>query len=310
MALGTNPKEAGRLASKLKLEKWTDAYTTQGRRKQMTFHFINWKQVIHLIKYKIHMVSKRLEAMGSIQTSQFKCPFCEVCYSLLEVSAFEMNDEGFVCPVCSSLLTDMTLKSSATATTDKYSLFMSQIRPIVDLLRKTDDMTLPEVDIGDLERIYQSTLLEHQANARSAAAATTSSINGQMSGNTQKSSDSLDADISTLQPNDIVVEIVKSPSRFDFDPYSNHLASVNAFGAQQQDEKEEDSSRPSKRARVHESEEMQNEEEEDDEFVDVNDVNLVTVNGEYIPVHLITDEQKVIMTPEEFERYQAILSGQ
>ncbi|KAJ3088231.1 hypothetical protein HK102_009241, partial [Quaeritorhiza haematococci] len=156
-AMKTQTKELHKLCGKLKTEGLVKIDTRheeikregqeKGRKIPRSFYHIDYKQFVDVVKWKIYKISKTLEkeASSNAASYQYKCPLCSKQFSMLEVNSLEMSEEGFKCDVCSTLLRDdMEGDDGSRGSSEKFTKFINESRPIVELLKQTDNLIIPE----------------------------------------------------------------------------------------------------------------------------------------------------------------------
>ncbi|KAJ3395862.1 hypothetical protein HDU92_004708 [Lobulomyces angularis] len=113
-----------------------------------SYYYIDYKQFIDIVKWKIHKISKliELEVLDHPQSFSYLCPVCRKNFKMLEITHLVNDLEGFKCDVCDNYL--QQAKENVAANSDKYSKFMSETSPILNLLKETDDLIIPEFEFG------------------------------------------------------------------------------------------------------------------------------------------------------------------
>ena len=108
-----------------------------------SYYYIDYKIFIDMVKWRIHCITKKIDKDVSMFRVAFsyKCPACLKQYQMLEVNSLKINQDGFQCDLCNSLLIE---DNGTNATSTTYIKFMQQIQPIVELLKTTDSLILPE----------------------------------------------------------------------------------------------------------------------------------------------------------------------
>lgn len=117
---------------------------------------MHFTETIDAIKWKVHSIETKLkEQMGAdAQGSGYVCTVCGTKYSSLDVaSLYNPMSNGFVCDVCGGEVAVDTAAAANQVNQEKLGALMSQIKPIIDALRKIDDIHVPE-------NTFQSSLAE------------------------------------------------------------------------------------------------------------------------------------------------------
>jgi transcription initiation factor TFIIE subunit alpha len=123
------------------------------RKVSKSYYFLDYKQFIDVVKWKMHKINKmylffylikRIESSVSEQALHYsyKCPVCEKTYQGLDVIRLVMTADGFQCDLCESLIQEA--ERSEQASSASYIKFMEETQPLLDLLKKTDTLILPE----------------------------------------------------------------------------------------------------------------------------------------------------------------------
>ncbi|XP_033017105.1 general transcription factor IIE subunit 1-like isoform X2 [Lacerta agilis] len=117
-----------------------------GKSARHTYYYINYKVLVHVAKYKLDHMRRKIEAdeQRSTTRSSFKCPACSNAYTDLEVNQlFDAFTGTFRCTYCN---TEVEEDVSALPRRDAQTLlakFNQQTEPIFELLRETEDIVLP-----------------------------------------------------------------------------------------------------------------------------------------------------------------------
>nr|XP_028600849.1 general transcription factor IIE subunit 1-like [Podarcis muralis] len=117
-----------------------------GKSARHNYYYINYKVLVHVAKYKLDHMRRKIEAdeQRSTTRSSFKCPACSNAYTDLEVNQlFDAFTGTFRCTYCN---TEVEEDVSALPRRDAQTLlakFNQQTEPIFELLRETEDIVLP-----------------------------------------------------------------------------------------------------------------------------------------------------------------------
>lgn len=148
-------KEIRQICAKLKDDKLLKDHTqreqqenTYGYNKnyQKTYYYIHYTVTIDAIKWKVHSMNKKAEeALGKKSQPQgYVCPLCTKKFTTLEAVTNVQMDGTFTCDVCSTVIVEDTTSDESRVHQDRLEKLMQQIKPIIDELRKIDDMQVAE----------------------------------------------------------------------------------------------------------------------------------------------------------------------
>lgn len=115
--------------------------------RQKTFYYIHYREAIDAIKWKVHATVTKIKAdMGSDAHPQgYVCPMCRRRYNPLEVISSQSPDGmNFVCDDCGNILIEDDTSEESKANQERLRRLMDQLNPIINSLRKIDDIIVPE----------------------------------------------------------------------------------------------------------------------------------------------------------------------
>ncbi|KAH3669488.1 hypothetical protein OGAPHI_001609 [Ogataea philodendri] len=119
----------------------------QYRMMAKTYFFIRWIDAIDAIKWKIHFLVKMVkDEVDQLSDPQgYMCPSCRTKYSLLDASSLLSDDKtSFECSVCGDKLIEDDSGLEAQKGQEKLERLMSQIEPIIESLKKIDNMKIED----------------------------------------------------------------------------------------------------------------------------------------------------------------------
>ncbi|EDV20553.1 uncharacterized protein TRIADDRAFT_14507, partial [Trichoplax adhaerens] len=124
--------------------------TADGRTSRYTFHYINFKVLINVIKYKLDHIRKRIQNEESFSRNRpsFYCPFCNNRYEDTDVGQLlDPIEQKLLCSYCSTPVEEDTSEIEASKVrTSSLVSFNEQHRPIFDILKSADNINLaPEI---------------------------------------------------------------------------------------------------------------------------------------------------------------------
>ncbi|KAJ2777565.1 hypothetical protein H4R18_005087 [Coemansia javaensis] len=136
-----------------------EATLYQKRGKQRYF-YIDYKHFVDVVKWRMFRLQEqvRMKMDKEQQNLGYDCPGCERRFTVLDVVPLEDPvTHLFKCDYCSQVLVDHTSPELAQKSQKEFSRVMEQFKTIIDLLRKTDSITLPaprplsEVPVPDID---------------------------------------------------------------------------------------------------------------------------------------------------------------
>lgn len=155
------------LQGRLKMETGAD-----GKAAKVTYYFINYKQFVNVVKYKLDLMRKRMETTERDATSRasFKCVNCQKTFTDLEADQlFDFMTKEFRCTFCGSLVEE---DASALPQKDSRLLlakFNDQLEPLYELLRAVENIKLSpeclEPEPIDIDTIRGTNKAQNRNNA-------------------------------------------------------------------------------------------------------------------------------------------------
>lgn len=148
-------KEIRQICAKMKEDKLLKDHTqreqqenTYGYNKnfQKTYYYIHFTVTIDAIKWKVHSMNRQAEeALGKKSQPQgYVCPLCTKKFTTMEAVTNAQMDGTFTCDVCSTVIVEDTSSDESRVHQERLERLMQQIKPIIDELRKIDDMQVAE----------------------------------------------------------------------------------------------------------------------------------------------------------------------
>lgn len=145
-------KEIQKICGKLKDDRLIKSEPKQeprkdGRMGTKQYHYIDYKLFVDAVKWKIHQMEMKINEKreSELQNKGYKCPNCETKYTALDVlTLVDRSTNLFMCGYCNTELEQDTNEESENAGQELYSKLMLQCRPILDLLKMTDKLVIPD----------------------------------------------------------------------------------------------------------------------------------------------------------------------
>ncbi|CAG8773919.1 5166_t:CDS:2, partial [Acaulospora morrowiae] len=148
--VGLSVKEIHRLCGTLKEARLirefarTEPKKAEQRAISRTYYYIDWQQVVNVIKWKIfrirEMVHERMR--NELENKGYLCPGCKKTFAPLEIrNLIDMTRGGaFVCDLCHTELIHNDNAENVKGTEKLHGRFMEQSQPLIDLLKAIDKL--------------------------------------------------------------------------------------------------------------------------------------------------------------------------
>lgn len=110
------------------------------------YYYIDYPKTVNVIKWKVFKVQGTIDSKVTKKSTQipYKCIGCGKVYSALDMLSLQFSED--LIPLCdidgAELEVDKT--SNTTSTNTQYIQFMHETKPILDLLKETDRLIIPE----------------------------------------------------------------------------------------------------------------------------------------------------------------------
>ncbi|KAK9461053.1 TFIIE alpha subunit-domain-containing protein [Lipomyces oligophaga] len=153
--VGIQKKELHSLCARLRddclLKVHTRSEPREGQQRpiQRTYYFVQYREAVDAVKWRIHKLGETYneQMRNDIDTQGYACPLCKRRYNAMEVLPLQAADlSGFQCMDCGTILQDDDESDELRISQDRLSRLMSQIRRIIDTLKKIDDSFIPDND--------------------------------------------------------------------------------------------------------------------------------------------------------------------
>ncbi|KAJ1667242.1 hypothetical protein IW140_001696 [Coemansia sp. RSA 1813] len=116
------------------------------RKTAQIYFYIDYKQFVDVVKWRMWMLREMVteKIRKEQQNLGYDCPRCGRRYNSMDVLSLSDEMDGvFRCDYCGSELIDNMSSELSHKAQKELSDFMDQFKTIIDLLRKTDTITLP-----------------------------------------------------------------------------------------------------------------------------------------------------------------------
>ncbi|KAK9679469.1 hypothetical protein K7432_016253 [Basidiobolus ranarum] len=118
-----------------------------------TYYYIDYKQLVDVVKWKMYKMRElvRTKMRSELDNKGYVCPMCGKTYSALEVqSLMDMTTFLFHCEICSNELRENDNADNVKTSEEFHSRLMEQSKPIIELLKLTDDLVMPAFSLEGL----------------------------------------------------------------------------------------------------------------------------------------------------------------
>ncbi|KAJ8100526.1 TFIIE alpha subunit-domain-containing protein [Lipomyces tetrasporus] len=167
--VGIQKKELHKLCAKLRDDRLLKIHTRsepkegQQRPVHRTYYYIHYREAVDAIKWRIHKLGETFndKMRNDVDRQGYACPLCKRRYSAIDVLPLQAPDlSGFVCEDCGSILQDDDDSDELRISQERLARLMSQIRRIIDTLKKIDDTFIPDNDFDMSLKVAMPTSIE------------------------------------------------------------------------------------------------------------------------------------------------------
>ncbi|CAG8607776.1 20089_t:CDS:2 [Dentiscutata erythropus] len=158
--VGLTVKEIHKLCGTLKEARLIKTFTKAEPKKAeqraipRTFYYIDWQQVVNVIKWKIYRIREMVgDRMRNEQENKgYLCTGCKKTFAPLEIrNLFDTVRSTLVCDLCHTELIHNDNAENVKDTEKLHGRFMEQSQPIIDLLKFADKLVIPVSSIDKLQ---------------------------------------------------------------------------------------------------------------------------------------------------------------
>ncbi|KAF0495225.1 Transcription initiation factor TFIIE subunit alpha [Gigaspora margarita] len=158
--VGLTVKEIHKLCGTLKEARLIKTFTKAEPKKAeqraipRTFYYIDWQQVVNVIKWKIYRIREMVgDRMRNEQENKgYLCTGCKKTFAPLEIrNLFDTVRSTLVCDLCHTELIHNDNAENVKDTEKLHGRFMEQSQPIIDLLKVVDKLVIPVSSIDKLQ---------------------------------------------------------------------------------------------------------------------------------------------------------------
>lgn len=152
---GIQQKDIRKLLAKLRDDRLVSVQSRQevkvGNQRPIhrDYYFINFHSTVDAIKYRIFSLTNKVKDLytPSEEKKDYYCPRCKAKWTQLEVLD-KVFEGGFLCHRCDGVLERDEVSAADRAGHEKQSRLMSQIDPLLELLKRIDSEEVPPNDFA------------------------------------------------------------------------------------------------------------------------------------------------------------------
>ncbi|RPB24171.1 hypothetical protein L211DRAFT_857432 [Terfezia boudieri ATCC MYA-4762] len=158
--LGLQTKDLHKLCGKLKEDRMLHVHTrletkeNQQRPVNRTYYYVDFRATIDAVKYRMHKVVKDVERKMNkdADAKGYVCPRCNKQFGPLDIVTLIATPLGFECDRCTTELVDDDDSAEVKSSQERLGRLMDQLKPVIDLLKKIDDVVVPQNEFDDAIR--------------------------------------------------------------------------------------------------------------------------------------------------------------
>ncbi|KNC97721.1 transcription factor TFIIE subunit TFA1 [Spizellomyces punctatus DAOM BR117] len=109
------------------------------RKINRSYYYIDYKHFVDVVKWKIYKIGKMIEKEVQMQMANmpYKCPVCNKEFSALDFAMLDKTANMVpLCDVCRVEIQQGSAGLDSTGVSEKYTKFMNESQPIVELLKQ------------------------------------------------------------------------------------------------------------------------------------------------------------------------------
>lgn len=117
----------------------------KGERSSAHLHwFVDYKNAVDCIKYRLHQISKRLneEKDRELQVQMYECKQCRYKYSALDAAMLAIG--GWRCDRCLGEVEEVEAAASASQTVNLAKTMWAQLKPITEAMKRVEAHPIPK----------------------------------------------------------------------------------------------------------------------------------------------------------------------
>jgi len=154
--VGMPSKDVQKLIAKLEADKLVKVHRRneiqrEGQRPMNKgYCYIDYSSFCNVVKWRITKMRSQIDdkLRNELDNQGYVCPFCHTYYAPLDVAHLQ-NPSGtaFLCENCRHELIDNENAESVQGSKDRLQRFMAQTRWIIEDLQRTDEITIPQLNV-------------------------------------------------------------------------------------------------------------------------------------------------------------------
>ncbi|KAJ3189128.1 hypothetical protein HDU85_002753 [Gaertneriomyces sp. JEL0708] len=138
------------------------------RKVNKSYYYIDYKQFVDVVKWKIYKIGKMIEKEVQMQMANmpYICPTCQKSYSALDFLSLAKSPSMLpLCEICSTPLVEGRSRDSTSQMSEKYTKFMTESLPLVNILKEVDKYKIPEW-VSDAGQNLESTNIKGEGELK------------------------------------------------------------------------------------------------------------------------------------------------
>ncbi|KAJ1660798.1 hypothetical protein IWQ61_000333 [Dispira simplex] len=143
----------------IKITTRTEAKTPEARPVPKTYYYMDYKHFVDVVKWKMWKLQRLLtERMQSeVDKKGYVCPSCKKSYDSLEIlNLMDASTGMFYCETCRTELVENDDLENISQTQETLSRFMEDCRPVLNLLKQTDHIIIPQTSFAESVRMMSA----------------------------------------------------------------------------------------------------------------------------------------------------------
>ncbi|EJU02443.1 hypothetical protein DACRYDRAFT_22084 [Dacryopinax primogenitus] len=154
--VGMPSKDVQKLIAKLEADKLVKVHRRneiqrEGQRPMNKgYCYIDYSSFCNVVKWRITTMRSQIDnkLRNELDNQGYICPYCHKYYAPLDVMhLLDPSGSSFICEVCRHELINNENAESVQGSKDRLQRFMAQTRWIIEDLQKTDEITIPRLNV-------------------------------------------------------------------------------------------------------------------------------------------------------------------
>lgn len=135
------------------------------RKTPRAYWHIDYKLFVNVVKWKIYKIGKEIERMDNSKVAimPYRCTGCHKEFSALDFAFLEKTvDMVPLCDLCNREIEVDEEAANTNGMSEKFTLFMDQCKPIIELLKQIDEINIPSWISDQSKNFIPNAHLDHQ----------------------------------------------------------------------------------------------------------------------------------------------------